>query len=357
MKVLITGVCGFVGSEIARGLAARGAIGGNVTVSGIDNFTRAGSELNRRPLKAAGIDVIHGDLRLAEDLDSLPAVDWVIDAAALPSVLAGLGNDNSSRRLMSHNLVSTVNILEYCKRHKAGLILLSTSRVYNVPRLAGLPVREEGRAFTLDTAKPLPDGISGDGISEDFSTEAPVSLYGSTKLASEQIALEYGEAFGFPVWINRCGVLAGAGQFGRIDQGILSFWLHSYKQRRRLEYIGFGGKGYQVRDFLHPSDLLSLIVKQFGEKGSAERRIFNAGGGKENTLSLRAMSDWCEQRFGAHTVLSSDVSRPYDIPWVVMDSDRASKRWGWSPAKPVGRILEEIAAHADSHPDWLSVSQ
>ncbi len=66
------------------------------------------------------------------------------------------------------------------------------------------------------------------GVAEDYSTEPPVSLYGSTKVISEHLALEYGETFGFPVWINRCGVMAGAGQFGHSAQGIFAFWHHSF---------------------------------------------------------------------------------------------------------------------------------
>src|SRR6185312_13208555 len=98
------------------------------------------------------------------------------------------------------------------------------------------------------------------GVAENFSTQAPVSLYGSAKLASELLSLEYGEAFGFPVFVNRCGVLAGAGQFGKADQGIFSFWIHSWKSKRPLKYIGFGGQGHQVRDCLHPRDLTTLLA-------------------------------------------------------------------------------------------------
>ena len=80
----------------------------------------------------------------------------------------------------------------------------------------------------------------------DFSTRAPISLYGSTKLAAEALALEYGDAFDFPVWINRCGVLAGAGQFGTPDQGIFSYWIHAHARRRPLRFIGFDGTGKQT---------------------------------------------------------------------------------------------------------------
>ena len=86
----------------------------------------------------------------------------------------------------------------------------------------------------------------------DFSTAAPVSLYGATKLASEIMALEYGGAFDFPVWITRCGVLAGAGQFGTPAQGIFAFWVNAHLRRRPLRYIGFNGTGYQARDAFHP---------------------------------------------------------------------------------------------------------
>jgi CDP-paratose 2-epimerase len=92
---------------------------------------------------------------------------------------------------------------------------------------------------------------SANGPDIDFSATPPLSLYGSTKLASELLALEYGDTFSLPVWINRCGVMAGAGQFGRADQGIFSFWIQSYLHKRPLKYIGFDGSGSQVRDALH----------------------------------------------------------------------------------------------------------
>ncbi len=77
-----------------------------------------------------------------------------------------------------------VNVLEYCKAHKAGLVLLSSSRVYSLPALTGLPLLCNGDAFRLDCSGPLPPGISARGIGVDFSTRAPISLYGATKLAS-----------------------------------------------------------------------------------------------------------------------------------------------------------------------------
>ena len=203
----------------------------------------------------------------------------------------------------------------------------------------------------------LPNGVSATGVDETFSTIAPVSLYGATKLASEALALEYGETFGLPVFVNRCGVLAGAGQFGRPDQGIFSYWLNSWLRKRPLKYIGFGGHGHQVRDCLHPRDLVPLLAQQFNApKLAAADRIANFSGGSASAMSLRQLSDWCAAKFGAHRVAADTVPRPFDIPWIVLDSTKAARLWRWTPKTPVATILSEIAAHAETHPDWLDLS-
>ncbi len=352
MKILITGICGFVGSSLA---AAWLDADPGIAIVGIDNFIRQGSEHNREALKRRGVMLHHGDIRSASDFEALPPVDWVIDAAAIPSVLAGTDGQVSSRQLIEHNLQGTVNMLEYCKRHGAGFTLMSTSRVYSIPTLASLPVVQVDNTFRLRTDEALPVGVSIEGVSEDFSTAPPISLYGSTKLASEILALEYGETFDFPVWINRCGVLAGAGQFGKADQGIFAYWINAYLRRRPLAYIGFGGKGFQVRDCLHPHDLISLLRKQIAAQ-VAVARVINLGGGKSNSMSLSALSAWCESRFGVHTVTSVPQNRHFDIPWLVMDSSRARALWGWTPETPLSAILDEIARHAEANPNWLELS-
>lgn len=443
MKIFISGICGFVGSEMALGLRAAG-----YAVCGCDNFSRAGSELNLPRLEAAGVEVWRGDVRFEKDLELAREIDWVIDAAANPSVLAGVDGKTSSRELLEHNLWGTVNLLEVCKRENAGMILLSTSRVYSIEALCALPVTEKNGAFVLEESGA---DFGPRGITEDSSTAAPVSLYGASKLASEQIALEYGSAFGFPVWVNRCGVMAGAGQFGKADQGIFSFWIHSWAREAPLKYIGFGGTGHQVRDCLHPGDLGDLVLKQMrgeevkrprdektkrlmeqgagsverggkeceggkvgrweggaegltdeGAKGPSdeepseanrrwplgkrreaqpraneevkrlkdqktkgsdghrpplqERRIFNVSGGITSAMSLRQLSEWCAKEFGPREVAGDLTPRPFDLPWVVLDSSRAEEVWDWKPRRTVGDVCEEIARHAREHPEWLAIS-
>jgi CDP-paratose 2-epimerase len=353
MKVLITGVCGFVGSTLAIELAK---VLRHFEVVGIDNLSRPGSERNREIIKGHGIRLYHGDIRNRSDLEVLPSVDWIIDAAANPSVLAGLSGPTTSRQLIEHNLIGTINLLEFCKTAQSGFIMLSTSRVYSLSHLAGIEVEVKNQAFTPKSSSLSQLGITANGITEDFPTVPPVSLYGASKLASEVLALEYGVAFDFPVFINRCGVLAGAGQFGKADQGILSFWIRSYCQRRPLKYIGFGGTGHQVRDYLHPRDLTSLLTKQMECSTRQPLRIANVAGGLKNSLSLAQLTRWCEQRFGVHLVDPEPTDRRYDTPWIVLDTARAQSVWQWSPATSLETIADEIAAHAEKNPQWLDLA-
>ena len=353
MRILISGICGFVGSTVARELLAAGH-----QITGFDNYIRAGSETNREPLEKLGAKIITADLRYAREIDALPAADFVIDAAANASVLAGVDGKTSSRELVDHNLVGTINLLEYCKAKQAGFILLSTSRVYSIAPLTALPVTPIQGAFrlALNTAAPVP-GVSAAGLDETFATTAPISLYGATKLASEALALEYGEAFDFPVFINRCGVLAGAGQFGRADQGIFAYWINAWLRQRPLKYLGFGGHGYQVRDCLHPRDLVPLLEKQFRAPALvASDRITNFSGGAESAMSLKQLSDWCTERLGPYAVVADGTDRPFDIPWIVLDSTKAAKIWAWRPTIRTAAILEEVTQHAEKNPRWLDLS-
>jgi CDP-paratose 2-epimerase len=349
MKVLISGICGFVGSHLTRHLVESFQ---DISILGIDNLARFGSEINRTSLKHLGVQLYHGDIRMASDMDALPSTNWVIDAAAQPSVLAGRDGKTSSRQLLEHNLIGTVNLLEYCRNSNAGFILLSTSRVYSIPLLTQLPLRVESSAFAFDDKQATCPGVSAAGIGEDFSTQAPISLYGATKLASEQLAREYSEGFDVPVWINRCGVMAGAGQFGTAEQGIFSYWIHAHSSRRTLKYLGFGGKGHQVRDALHPRDLARMVDLQLRSTGPGT--LLNIAGGLGNSMSLAQLTAWCDQRFGPHRPIADGSERPYDVPWLVLDSGRAMSTTPWKSQITLEKILEEIADHAAANPDWLT---
>jgi len=345
MKICITGAAGFVGSSLASALAQR--IDGTDLV-GLDNLSRRGSETNLSALRASGGRFVHGDLRCREDVEALPRADWVVDCAAIPSVMAGLAGDSAA--LVGHNLIGTLHLLEKCRRDGSGFLMLSTSRVYSIPALAAIPLVDAPTRLAPDPSGAFPVGSSPEGVAEGFSTASPVSLYGATKLASEVMALEYGATYGFPVWIDRCGVLAGPGQFGRADQGIISFWIYQWMLGRSLSYIGFGGRGHQVRDYLAPEDLADLVAMQLQQPARDAPRIVNVGGGPGSATSLRELSDYCAERFGPGPSVGSDPrDRPFDIPYYVTDNAEVRRAWGWRPTTPPGVLLDRVAAWAEAN--------
>ncbi len=345
MKVLITGVAGFVGYQMAKYFKEHYT---NVTLMGIDNLSRRGSEHNVPLLKQLDCAFFHGDIRNKEDVDDLPKVDWIIDCAANPSVLAGL--QGGSFGLVNNNLIGTIYLLEKCKRDNAGFVMLSTSRVYSIEELNRIPLTETDDSFVIDPKGISPQGFSALGVAENFSTAAPISLYGSTKLASEVLALEYHHTFGFPVWIDRCGVIAGPGQFGKIDQGIFSFWIYQYLLNKPLSYIGFGGKGKQARDFFHPYDLFKMVQMQIDQPDKPVSRLMNLGGGVKNTYSLAQLDAFCKQHFGGDKQINSIAdNRSFDIPLYVSDYSLAQEEWGWSPTISAEAILKEIVDYAEKN--------
>ena len=248
-------------------------------------------------------------------------------------------------------------MLEYCRAHSAGFILLSTSRVYSIPPLCSLPLITEGKRLILDAGRLPMVGVTAAGVNENFPTAPPLSLYGVSKKASEDLALEYHHTFKLPVWIHRCGLLAGAGQFGRADQGIVAYWLHSWQERKPLKYLGFQGTGHQVRDVLHPLDLADLLLKQMRSPEADVPRLANVSGGAESAFSLAELNAFAASYFGfKHPVERSGAERPFDIPWLILDDSCARAAWNFKPTLTRDAIFKQMAEFAVSNPDWLNVA-
>jgi CDP-paratose 2-epimerase len=341
MKILITGIAGFVGFNMAKYFRLHDP---NIQIYGIDNLSRRGSEFNLTALKEMDCKVIFGDIRCKEDVDNLPYCHWIIDCAANPSVTAGI--DSNVSALVNTNLIATLHILEKCRRDSCGLILLSTSRVYSINKLNAISFENNSTRMIPLPAQPI-QGLSNLGISESFSTSSPVSLYGACKLSSEIMAIEYSKAFNFPLFINRCGVIAGPGQFGKIDQGIFSYWVYKYVLNEDLSYIGYQGSGKQVRDLLHPADLFHLLKSQMNKASLNLPQLFNIGGGSHASLSLLELTDLCNQKLGINKEINSkEENRPYDIPWYITDTSLASSVFNWRPTYTASIIIDEIINYA-----------
>jgi CDP-paratose 2-epimerase len=347
MRVLITGGAGFIGSNLALMLAAEG--GWRVTA--FDNLHRRGSELALARLRDGGVNFVHGDIRSAEDLTSLSAVDLLIECSAEPSVHAGYSGD--VRYLVNTNLMGTLNALEYARQHGAAMIFLSTSRVYSIASLRALPLQQVGDRFAM-----MPDaygaGWSQRGITESFSTIGSRSLYGATKLASELLIDEYNAAFGIRTVVNRCGVITGPWQMGKVDQGFFVLWAARHLYGGALGYSGFGGAGHQVRDVLHIADLFDLISLQINALDRHSGHVYNVGGGIGCSVSLAELTKLCGGRTQNQLRLASDpVTRPADIPYYVTDNEQVTQATGWSPMRSIEMILDEVLAWLGQHRSQL----
>jgi len=337
MRILVTGGAGFVGSNLCLAFKRDNP---DARVIAADNLKRRGSELNLARLHAAGVQFEHADIRDPNDIAALGPMDLLIECSAEPSVQAGYGGNPAY--LIDTNLRGTLNCLEAARTHDATFVFLSTSRVYPIDPLRALPLETENNRLVLPSGA-TGTGWSGHGIAEDFPLAGHRSLYGTTKLSSEQFIEEYRAAFGLKAIINRCGVLAGPWQMGKVDQGFMSLWAARHLYGGTLSYNGFGGLGHQVRDVLHVDDLYDLIALQLNRPELALKDVWNVGGGPDNALSLKALTDACASRSGRSlNITGNPETNPADIPWFITDARQVSNAFNWRPKRTLENLLDEI---------------
>lgn len=338
LTILVTGGAGFVGSHLA--LRFKEHFGATAEVISLDNLKRRGSELNLNRLKQGGVSFIHGDIRQIEDLRAVGPVDLILECSAEPSVTAGY--DSSPDYLMQTNLQGTINCLEVARSTKADFIFLSTSRVYPIKHINDLKFDETETRFVLSKQDFIP-GISPNGISEELSLEGTRSLYGTTKLCSELIIQEFIEMYGIRGVINRCAVLTGPWQMGKVDQGVVVLWAARHLYGGELGYFGYGGTGKQVRDILHVDDLFSLLIKQYDNMDRHNGTVYNVGGGQQNSISLCELTALC-RKYSGNTININKVEeiRVADIPYFITDNSKVHEATGWTPKIDREKIIEDI---------------
>jgi CDP-paratose 2-epimerase len=336
-KILITGGAGFVGSNLALNWKREFS---RAEVIALDNLKRRGSELALPRLRAGGVAFHHGDVRAPEDLDAVGPVDLMIECSAEPSVHAGYGQGPGY--LVNTNLGGLINCLEHLRRTGGDLVFLSSSRVYPIAALRVLPLERQGERLVPVRGADLP-GWSAAGISEDFPLRGARSLYGATKLAAELLIEEYRAMYGLRAVVDRCGVITGPWQMGKVDQGFVVLWMARHLFGGALSYSGFGGEGVQVRDILHVDDLFALLVLQLADWTRLGGGIFNVGGGPGISVSLRELTDHCATLTGRRLDIGRDKeTRPADVPYYVSDCAAVSRTTGWRPRRDVGAILGDI---------------
>ncbi len=346
--ILVTGGAGFVGSNLALDLKRRLP---KARVLAFDNLHRQGSALALPRLADGGVDFRRGDLRQAAEVLDLAPVELIVDCAAEPSVRAGYGDD--LRYLYDTNLTGTLNTLELARASGADLLFLSTSRVYPIVGLRGLPLVEGDTRLVLPPAAAGP-GWSVAGIADDFPLPGARSLYGATKLASELLIAEYVASFGLRSVVNRCGVIAGPWQMGKVDQGFFALWAARHAYGGPLSYQGFGGRGLQVRDLLHIADLAALLWEQLALLDRLSGASFNVGGGADNAVSLVELTALCATATGRRLTLGAQPeTHPADVPWYVTDNRAVTAATGWRPTRDLGMLLGDVLAWLDAQASLL----
>ena len=327
MKILITGGCGFVGSNIAIYLKKKLK---NAKISSLDNLTRKGSILNRDRLKIHRIKNFNFNIEKFEKINNLPKFDLIIDCCAEPAIEASRKDPD---RVFKTNLIGTFNILKKCKKDNANIIFLSSSRVYSISRLRNL-------FKSLNISKPLKIKKK---INENFDTTNASSLYGFTKLASEKLIREIFFKTKLKYIINRFGVIAGPWQFGKQDQGFVPLWVAKHYLKKKLSYIGFGGYGNQVRDVIHIDDVCEIISIQIKKLKKINNNTFNIGGGLKSYISLKDLTSKC-QKITNNKIIIKKVPKTsiFDIPYFITDNKKIKKFYNWEPLKNINIILNDI---------------
>ena len=318
MKILITGGCGFVGSNLAI-FFKNNKIG--TLINSLDNLSRDGSKLNLQRLKKKKIKNFKIDIANNKLVQRLPRYDLIIDCCAEAAVETSKKDIN---KVFNTNLVGTLNILKKCTKDKSKIIFLSSSRVYSINDLNKLKNNKKT-------------------INENFSTHGPKSVYGFCKYSSEHLIREFSFLYKIKYIINRFGVISGPWQFGKQDQGFVSLWVWRHLNKRKLDYIGFGGRGLQIRDVIHIEDVCELIALQVKKINKNFNLLVNVGGGKKNAISLKALTKLCQTVTLNNIKIGSKKSTSeYDIPYYVTDNSKVKKVYKWSNKKSFLNILQDV---------------
>ena len=318
MKILITGGCGFVGSNLAI-YFKKNLISSKI--DSLDNLSRSGAILNFKRLRKNKIKNFKIDISNNTAVQSLPRYDLIIDCCAEAAVEA---SKREVDRVFNTNLLGTFNILKKCTKDKSNLIFLSSSRVYSIKQL-----------YKLKKNKSL--------INEKFDTLEPKSIYGFCKHSSEQLIKEFSFLYKIKYIINRLGVISGPWQFGKQEQGFISLWVWKHINKKKLSYIGFDGKGSQIRDVIHISDVCKLIALQIKKINNIYNLTINVGGGEKNAISLKNLTKLCQDITSNKIKISSiKTTSEYDIPYYITDNSKVKKIYKWTPTKSFLHIIQDV---------------
>ena len=337
MNILITGGCGFVGTNLSLYLKSK-----KFNIFTLDNLSRKGSKFNYTVLKKRKIKNFKINITNYKKLKGLRKFDLIIDCCAEAAVEV---SRKKIDEVFNTNLIGTFNILKKAKRDKSKIIFLSSSRVNSIKNINKIVGNNSKLKKKLHINKLIDD---------KFENSRPKSLYGFTKLASEMLIEEFNYAFGLKYIINRCGVISGPLQFGKQDQGFVSLWVIHHIMKKKLSYIGYGGHGNQVRDVLHIDDLCELIHKQIKIINKIYNKLYTVGGSKISYTSLKNLTKICQNITGNKISIDKKKSTSiYDIPYFITDNRKVSKAYKWRPKKNINKIVYDITTWINNNKNLI----
>ncbi len=314
MNIIVTGGCGFIGSAICLYLKNKYK---NINILSIDNLAKKYSKYNQKILRNNKIFNKIIDLGNFNSLGNIKfKADYIIDCSAEPAVEI---SKKKISKVIKSNLISTFNVLELAKKNKSKLIFLSSSRIY--------PIKTSYEKYKKKT-KTL--------FNENTNIIGQKTIYGFTKLSSEMLIEEYNYSNQMEYIINRCGLIYGDGQYGKVEQGLVSLWLWKHINKQNLAYFGYSGNGEQIRDALYISDLCDLIYLQIKNFKKRKNKTYCVGGGIKNKFSLSELTSMCKlitkNKLKIKKIKKTSI---YDIPYYVTDLRLVEKNFRWKPKVPI----------------------
>lgn len=335
--VLITGGCGFIGTNLAHRLLSSGR-----PVLLFDSLARPGVEQNLRWLRdthgsLVGVEI--ADTRNADALRrAVERASEVFHFAAQVAVTTSLTDPLEDFEV---NARGTINLLEAIRAQPSppSLVFTSTNKVYGSLEDVGL--RRRNLRY-----EPTDSGLRETGISETRPLDFH-SPYGCSKGSADQYVLDYARSFGLPAIVFRMSCIYGPHQFGTEDQGWVAHFLIQALEGRPITLYG---DGRQVRDILHVSDLVDAFLLAQQHMATEAGQAFNIGGGPANTVSLLELLDFIDELLGRKPDIEFDAWRPGDQRYYVSDTTKFRERAGWRPQIGVPEGLEQLAR-------WLAESR
>jgi len=321
MKLLITGGCGFLGSNLAAY-----AIGKGLEVVVFDNLYREGSLHNLAWLKDNGtFRFVHGDIRNQNDISRLIQdfrPEAVFHLAGQVAMTTSIVNPRVDFEI---NAIGTHNLLEAVRLHapEAAVIYSSTNKVYGD--------LEQYAYCETDARYECVDKPAG------FDELTPLdfhSPYGCSKGAADQYMLDYARIFGLRTVVFRHSSMYGGRQFATYDQGWIGWFCQQAAATQNgtlKEPFTISGNGKQVRDVLHADDIISLYFSAMDHMEAAKGKAFNIGGGIKNSLSLLELFGLLEEFGGVKLRYTRLAPRDSDQRVFVADLAKVKAVIGWEP--------------------------